>query len=393
MRRYGTILATISGILLAPVWGVDLFVREDGLAVENQTDWEQRREELKEIVVERFYGRLPPKPTSQDVRIETLSSREIMDGRAHESLSVMIIRRGNQSMTVRFGVVRPMSDEPVPLVIKNDRWIFDLSAMPLGRKRDQYANEKRPEEFLKIRELTIERGYAICKFVREDLAIDGTSSHESGILAMYPEYSWGAIAAWAWGYQPLLDYLLSTGHFREHQVIATGHSRGGKAALAAAILDKRIAIAAPSASGSGGTGSWFHFTPGGRQQTPQEIFKNHGFWFGKNFQLFVEQPGFDGYVLHALVAPRGLINTQGIDDGLANPMGTRLMFETSQPVFELLESRTMPATHWRPGGHGHLLADWRAIFNYADAYANGEALPDGFNQWPPSSTYEDRGKK
>lgn len=383
--RVVTILIALFAVSVGEGKGSDLLVSIDGSLVESPSDWMLKRAELRERVESRLYGRLPPKPSSRDVDVLPLSSRFIMDGKAIETLSVMVIRKGDRSIAVRFGFVRPVADEPVPLIIKNDRWVFDLSAMPPGRKRDQYAGEKRDEEFLKIRKLAIERGFAICKFVREDLALDASNSGETGVLSLYPEYDWGAIGAWAWGYQPLLDHLLATGHFDEDLIIATGHSRGGKTALAAAIFDERIDIAAPSASGSGGTGSWFHFTEGGRRQTPELIHKNHTYWFSKSFASVVENPGFDGSALHALVAPRGLINTQGIDDGLANPRGTRMMFEDSKPVFELLGARTLPATHWRPGGHGHLLDDWKSLFDYAEAYSAKNPTPSHFNNWPESS--------
>ncbi len=362
--------------------GSDLLVMEAGSRVDSEAQWTHRKAELKNLAVTRLYGRMPSKPNADEVRVLRLSSRLILEGKARETLSVMLIRRGENSVALRFGVVRPVADNPVPLIVKNDRWVFDLSAMPPGRKRDQYANEDRDKEFVKIRERAVERGFAICKFVREDLALDASESRETGVLALYPEFDWGAIAAWAWGYQPLLDHLLASGHFDEDLVVATGHSRGGKAALAAAIFDERIDIAAPSASGSGGTGSWLHFTEGGRRQTPQLIYKNHTFWFGKSFGRFTEDPGFDGSALHALVAPRGLINTHGADDDLANPRGTRMMFEASTPVFKLLGAQTLPATHWRAGGHGHLLEDWVAIFDYADAYRAGRSLPRRFNNWP-----------
>ena len=38
------------------------------------------------------------------------------------------------------------------------------------------------------------------------------------------------------------------------KIIATGHSRGGKVALCAAIYDERIALGAPNGSGCGGAG-------------------------------------------------------------------------------------------------------------------------------------------
>ena len=387
MRIWAKYFITLS-LALCPAMASDLFTLRNGTQVTNADHWNTRRGELLELVQTRFYGNRPPKPSSSNVTIQHLSDRLILDGSARETLSIMLIKRGDQSVPVRFGVVRPVSDQRLPIIIKNDSWVFDLSAMPPGQKRDHYANENRDKVFIGIRELAIDRGYAICKFVREDVALDARNSRETGVLAMYPEFDWGAITAWAWAYQPLIDHLLSTGHYDPNKIIATGHSRGGKTSLAATIFDPRIAIAAPSASGSGGTGSWKHFTPGGREQTPTELKEMHGFWFGKTLKDNLPDPGFDGYVLHALVAPRGLINTQGADDALANPRGTRKMFETSKPIFDFLGAHLTPATHWRPGGHGHLLVDWQALLDYADAYFSNAPLPSKFNNWPAISQWD-----
>lgn len=372
----------LSALLLQTAYAKDLLVLTDGTPIRTAEQWQKKRSELLDLVTERFYGSMPPKPQPDEIDVRHVSTQLILDGTAEEILSIMILKRGDRQTTVRFGVVRPLADEPSPIIIKNDRWVFDLSAMPPGRKHDQYASEERDKEFHKVREEAVRRGFAICKFVREDVALDASNSRKTGILNLYPEYDWGAVTAWAWFYQPLIDYLLSTGYFDEDRIIATGHSRGGKTALAATIFDHRIAITAPSASGSGGTGSWFHFTQGGREQTATVIQNNHNFWFGRSFESYLPDPGFDGQTLLALVAPRGLINTQGADDPLANPLGTKKMFEGSSPVFELLDAQLPPSTHWRAGGHGHLLEDWIAVMDYADAYFDKTALPHRFNNWP-----------
>ncbi|MEL6898734.1 MAG: hypothetical protein AAFP90_21765, partial [Planctomycetota bacterium] len=329
-----------------------------------------------------LYGTMPPAP--KHVTTKVLSSREVMDGAATETLFVMLIHHDKKTVPVRVGLLRPNTTKPYAVVIKNDRWVFDLSAMPPGRKRDQYASQHREETFAAVSKMAIKRGYAVCKFVREDLAVDAANSRQTGVLAMHPDFSWGAIAAWAWGYSPLIDVLVDEQGIAPDRIIATGHSRGGKTALAAAIFDQRIAIASPSASGSCGTGSMEHFTDGGRRQTIDVIVKNHRFWFSPRLaELKSVRPlPIDGHVLHSLVAPRGLINTHGVDDPLANPRGTRMMFENSAAAFELLKSRLPAATHWRPGGHGQTQQDWAAMLDYADAYFQNQPLPARFNNWP-----------
>ncbi|HBE70921.1 MAG TPA: hypothetical protein DDW52_22475 [Planctomycetaceae bacterium] len=367
---------------------IDLLRRSDGSSVTSASEWSAQRSELLRLAGDYIYGSRPAPPDQTIAKV--LSTRSILKGTAVETLLILNIRRGRQNVAVRVGVIRPVTTNACAVVIKNDRWLFDLSAMPRGRKRDQYTRERRDETFEQVCESAIKRGYAICKFVREDLAADAPNSRETGVLAMYSEHSWGALAAWAWGYTPVIDYLIKSQNIDPRRIIATGHSRGGKTALAAAIFDERIAISAPSASGSGGTGSMEYFTPGGRRQTCEEIFKNHSHWFSPRLkELGLSKPlQVDGHVLRALVAPRGIINTQGIDDTLANPVGTKMMFDASEPVFALLGAGGQTATHWRSGGHGQNFDDWTAVLDYADAYFAGSPLPKRFNNWPRSAYKE-----
>ncbi len=385
MKVYSYVLCVCSVLCLSNLWGqspVDLLRDAKGRTITESSEWPELRAKHFETAIKFVYGTMPLRP--ERVTSKMLSRREIMEGMAVEDLLILNIHRGDQTVPIRVGVIRPNSTELCPVIIKNDRWLFDLSSMPPGRKRDQYASEKRDETFVEVVKLAISRGYAICKFVREDFAEDANHSRETGVLAMYPQYDWGAIAAWAWGYSPVIDYLLDSQNIDANRIIATGHSRGGKTALAAAVFDQRIAVAAPSASGSGGTGSMQHFSKGGRQQTSEEISANHGFWFSPRLAELESSQALpiDGHVLHSLVAPRGLINTQGLDDPLANPRGTRIMFQHSASVFQLLGAKTPPATHWRSGGHGQTLEDWQAILEYAEAYFREQPLPPRFNNWP-----------
>ncbi|MEM9588164.1 MAG: hypothetical protein AAGA03_12855 [Planctomycetota bacterium] len=359
----------------------DLLVNDQGKPITSASQWPQRRSQLLQLAIDHVYGQMPDQV--KDPEVLKISTRQVMDGAATETLMVLLIRDRGQTVPIRMGLLRPNTDQPCPVIIKNDRWVFDLSGMPEGRKKRQYTDQHRDQIYRDVSRVAIDRGYAICKFVREDAAVDRHDSKQTGVLAVYPEYSWGAIAAWAWTYSPIIDHLIAHHSIDAARIISTGHSRGGKTALAAAILDQRISIAAPSASGSGGTGSWKHFTPGGRRQSAKVITQNHSFWFSPKMPDVSERaPVLNGHVLQALVAPRAILNTHGADDPLANPRGTRMMFEAAEPVYQLLGRPNQNATHWRPGVHGHTLEDWQAILDFADAHFAGEPLPDRFNNWP-----------
>ena len=360
----------------------DLLFDSEGKRITTEAHWQTRRTDLLEQVATYIYGHLPAEPMT--ITVKETSERSVLDGKATEKLAVLSIQRGDRRIPVRFGVIRPTTNLPVPVIIKNDRWRFDLSDIPPGETRDMYVRSGRKEIFEKILPKSVERGYAICKFIRVDVAADESNSRQTGVLALYPEYDWGAIAAWAWCYQPLIDYLIAEENIHPEWIIATGHSRGGKAALAAAIFDPRIGVAAPSASGSGGTGSWRFFTEGGSRQTSDHFTIKRPYWFSPRLKELSSKgtPPLDGHTLRALIAPRGIINTLGADDPLSNPLGTKRMFDASEPVFELLGVGGRTATHWRKGGHGQTVEDWEAVLDYADAFFSDDDLPDRFNNWP-----------
>ena len=96
------------------------------------------------------------------------------------------------------------------------------------------------------------------EFDKEQLAPDNGDAINGVVAKAFPECDWGAIAMWAWGHSRLVDYLFTTDWADTDKIIATGHSRGGKVALCAAIYDERIALCAPNGSGCGaGSGSYW----------------------------------------------------------------------------------------------------------------------------------------
>src|SRR5205085_10381446 len=126
-----------------------------------------------------------------------------------------------------------------------------------------------------VAEIT-KRGYILAEFSRVEIAPD--SAEKGGVYAAYPDYEGGRLAAWAWGYHRVVDYLLTQKDLVDPKRIAiTGHSRGGKAALLAGATDTRIALTAPNNSGCGGAGC-YRF-PGDKSEGIADILKNFPFWF------------------------------------------------------------------------------------------------------------------
>lgn len=248
-------------------------------------------------------------------------------------------------------------------------------------------------------EEAIDRGYILAGFDKTQLMHDGKGNNEQAKEA-YPSYTWNAIRIWAWGHSLLASYLLTRDEVDPARLVAAGHSRGGKAALAAAACDERFSVCAPINSGAGGCGC-FRFL-GGRNGLTQDVSTvesmgrvMHAFphWWTAAFSNFgdPESPNamgcedrlpFDLHILKALIAPRSLISCEGLDDTWANPYGSYLTWKAAQPVYDLLGVSDRNRIFYRKGGHCFGAEDWHAVLDFCDEIYDGKNN-GGLWQAPP----------
>jgi len=376
----------------------DPFLMADGRRVADEADWAVQREHLKALLAHYLYGRMPPKPASATdgrggdgeegatVRFEFGEAEpSSFDGVPGETVPFTIrLSRSGRSLSLRCALVKPEGEGPFPVIVKNDRFTFAPGGGVVGEGREalragflETMGEVVPE--------ALRRGYALCQYIRTDLAPDEADNRDRGVFPLYPEaeYDWGTIAAWAWGYQLVIDALETQPWADLKRIVATGHSRGGKAALCGGIYEERIAVTAPNSSGTGGTGSLVHFEEGQRPQTiaVHRDHPEHRSWWHPRFLEFAEREErlpFDSHTLMALVAPRALVNPHALQDYWANPYGTELAHRAARSVYEWLGAGDRIALHWRPGGHAQGVEDWRALLDFADHRFRGEPLPEGF---------------
>jgi len=343
------------------------FKMVNGSQVKNNKDWEIQRIYIKEMLAHYQYGHMPPKPKS--VIVEKRKTRMVYNGKAIEEKFLLLINKNGKKLTMRIGIVRPGIQGKFPVIIKNDVFLFDSTDIKDVTAKEYFKKSRRFEIQDFVNQEAIKRSYIICKFIRTDIAKDHKNNRDKGVFTLYPEYDWGTIAAWAWGYQIILDALEKESFVNMNKVVATGHSRGGKTALCAGIYDERISIAAPNSSGSGGTGSWRFFDTTQKPQTILFHEKNHHYWWTPNLFQFVDKERklpYDAHFAKVLIAPRALINTHARHDYWANPYGTYLTYLAAQPVFDWLGVSDHNAIHWRDGGHNQDIEDWLALFDYCE---------------------------
>lgn len=368
----------LPGILVAP----------DGSAVRDPGDWEQQRRYLKAMLAHYLYGNMPPVP--EDLRIEQREEELVHDGAAVRILGVIPIRRGGETVEIRVGIIRPVDRGELPVVVKNDTFRFDLDEIADESSRRMYRERRRDEIEEFVHQEAIRRGYALCKFIRTDVAADSPDSRDTGVLRLYPEYDWRTIAAWAWAHSVVLSALENEDGIDTSKNAATGHSRGGKTALCAGIYDSRIAVTAPNSSGTGGTGSAIYFDPEQKPQTIAATTSSFPHWFLPRFREFAgheERMPFDAHTAKAAVAPRALFNAHARHDFWANPYGTYLTHEAARRVYRWLGVEDRIALHWRDGGHNQDEEDWRALLDFCDYHFFSKGNID-FESNPYPGKYE-----
>ena len=330
----------------------DPFLKPDGNRVSTKEGWAKQRSYIISMLAHYQYGEMPPVPKKVVIK-ETLSE-EIYDGTAVRKLYTLSLKRNGKTLDLHFGLIKPHGKGPFPVIIKNDRAINQI-----------------PDE---INVDAIKRGYVMCQYVRTDLSLDDKNlevTRNSGIFPLYPEYDWGTIAAWAWGFKLIIDYFETLDFVDVNKIVVTGHSRGGKTAFCGGIYDERIAITAPNSSGLGGTASHRYFELGQDEQTiGHASIANPHWWTPEYFKLagYESRIPFDTHFGKAVIAPRAFFNAHALQDYWANPFGTFLTFEAAKQVYRWLGAGSNIKMHWRTGGHDQGIIDWLALLDFSDYY-------------------------
>jgi hypothetical protein len=379
----------------------DPLIMLDGTRITTKEAWEQkRRPELKQLFAHYMYGTFPPRPDNLSFKVgrvdpkalggkATLKEITISFGppdtpRMHVLLFIPNKRSGPAPVFLGMnfnGNHAVVSDPLVPLaegwVPANGKGVKANRATDAGRgsQVDVWAIEQ-----------TIDRGYAVatvyCGDVDPDRADkrEGIQPHLQKPGTQPGPHDWGTIAAWAWGLQRVVDYLVTDPDIDARQIIIVGHSRLGKTALLAAAFDERVAMAIPLQAGCGGTAP----SRGTVGESVKRINTSFPHWFNGAFKEFNDRPDrfpFDQHCLVALMAPRPVLLPNAVEDTWANPNGQFDVLKAADPVYQLLDAEGLEPMQMPPlgklvdsrlgyyiraGNHSMTRQDWRIFADYAD---------------------------
>lgn len=339
----------------------DLLAFDDGHRIATCAQWRLKREQLLESLQDVQYGHLPKAPkkvTGYLLHQFNVSPDSSVMGE-HYRLTVEPCR-----FSYLITLIRPVSQGPLPVIIDGDgcwRYLTDDIVLTVASQ-----------------------GYALAIFNRVEVAPDnGTSERNTGLYTVFTDGDFGALAAWAWGYHRVVDFLSELPLIDKGRIIVTGHSRGGKAALLAGATDERIALTSPNDSGCGGAGCYRFPDEGGERLA--DMIRVFPYWLSPRMNEYVgreyELP-FDQHSLKALVAPRALFSTEAIGDIWASPRGTHLTYEAARVVYKFLAAEQQIGIWYRPGNHAHTKEDWLAMLDFANYRLFGKQPARDFNMNP-----------
>jgi hypothetical protein len=347
------------------------FVFASGKPVVTKEDWALRRIEIKGLFEDYMYGHMPPRPGKMSVkkgeRVTDSESKVIV-----QNLEVVMEHEG-KSFTLKVTVALPMDAKgKVPVLIQSGGFGGKGGAPGggVGKRFKTYTD----------------RGYAVAEFNWNAAAADKKGFKEGGIYTLFGEaIDTGTLMGWAWGISRVIDALeQAVPEVDTTKVFITGHSRNGKGTLVAGAFDERIALTIPSHSGAGGISPYRFIEDfakrNGKAETLQNVVGYAPQWFRPDFTQFigkVDNLPVDQHLLVALVAPRALMDTEGLKDAWTNPEGAQLANLSAKKVYRFLNAEDKISFRVRDVGHVPSTED---VLDFADYVFNGKKLPPEFGK-------------
>jgi hypothetical protein len=395
----------------------DVMTLNNGQKVKTIAQWNQRRQEMKNILEYYFTGYAPPPPGN--VKAHDISSEILMNGKVKYRL-IHLTFGPNESLSLDIGIFTPTEGGPFPVVISpsgSPPGATPLPRLPQGANQGtgkdallvvgpmvpSVASEaaaarltpRTAEQFAESNP-ALAHGFAFVTFNNNDCGEDTTLRNPDGSWAYrttrffpaYPNYDWGLLRAWAWGASRIVDYLLTDSSIDKNKLIITGVSRTGKSALIAGAFDERFSMVAPVASSGAGTPALrFSGTVpdrGGKEGLTEEVSKYPN-WFSPHLHQFWGQPDilpFDQHWLIALAAPRPFIALEGDHDQNVNQNGVYQSWLNAMPAYEFFHHADELGVNWADRPHGMVQGDWDALLSFADHFLSNKPITRKFSQFP-----------
>ena len=339
----------------------DVLTFADGSPVRSVKDWPRRRAELLKLFETNIYGRSPepPKNLHFEVTNPQPNVRKVILDFGKPKVEMLLFLPQN-------------ARKPVPVLLQLSFSANDAPAIRTQAER------------------VLSHGYAFATIHYTDFQPDNRDGLWIGVRALYAKPGqterepdeWGTIAAWAWGANRAVDYLVTDRQIDPKRIALTGMSRLGKTVLWAGASDTRFAMIWANCSGEGGAA----LARRDYGETAAHMGLNFGYQYAVNYRQWgehIDAMPTDQHELLALIAPRPFYLATGEDDRWSDPRGEFLSAVAAGPVYKLfgkqdLGTTEMPAInqpimhdigyHCRTGRHEIALFDWESFLKFMDMH-------------------------
>ncbi|KAI2622326.1 carbohydrate esterase family 15 protein [Hypoxylon sp. NC1633] len=301
----------------------DPFTYEDGTKVASKADWTCRQQQISKLLQQYELGAYPPPPD----KVEASLSGTTMNVK---------VTVGTKSVTISTSIKKPSTSPGAAIItIGGSSLPIPGTVGTVGFNNDGFASQA-----------------------------SGQSRGQGAFYTLFGNtHSAGALTAWAWGVDRVIDGLVQLGAAQTGidptKLGTTGCSRNGKGAFVVGALANRIALTLPQESGSGGSACWRisddEHNKGKNIQTAGEIV-GENVWFSQNLNQYTSKTSTmpeDHHMLAALVAPRGLLVFENDIDWLG-PVSTTGCMKAGRLVYKGLGVPTNMGFSL-VGGHSHCL--------------------------------------
>lgn len=340
----------------------DPFRKEAGTRM-TPLEWKEKRNEIRNMVVDVEFGGMPPRPEYVDFEL-------INFGGNATSPAWYRVKAGKKDKYLTFNLaIKRNREEGVkhPVFLTGDGCFLNLE--------NDTINE------------ACNRGYAIAWFNRLDFANDTfkLTDRLGPLYEIYPEYpEFSAMSAWAWGYSVCMDVFEKLDYIDETEVGITGHSRGGKTVLLAATVDERIKYVCPNSSGTHGANSYRCIvTEQGEKGASSErlsyMMEKIPTWMGPKLREYIDNEDKLPYDMHyfgALIAPRYYLQIEGLQDYWINPIGAWQNFCAVKECYKYLGCENNAGAWYKPGGHKQKYDEFKEFMDFMDRARAGLPLAE-----------------
>jgi dienelactone hydrolase len=326
----------------------DLLTFDDGKPVANAGQWAARREEIKAALKQYMFGNWPPPPEKIAIKYQR-SPVEETDAYVRQNVQLLFAP----------------STEAVDFAERT----FSYSAESRPENRRDRANHmlailnvdlfipKGEGPFPAIVEIgpsmierdlpRVERGYMVARFSRLDADY---------IAAVYTDYECNQLEWWAYAAGRCVDLLYSRDDVDTSKIALSGHSRGGKTAMIAALMDDRINALINSHPGTA-AGSYNLWRYAGEKyggETLENSTRRFQYWNHPRTRFFIGRENkmpFDSHFLVALFAPRPALLGTGERDHVGQAWGDQQCYLAVKEVYKLLGRPDQLGFYAVPGAH------------------------------------------